>query len=200
MSVENLLTQIRQCQICMNKLPYPPKPLIQASKKAEILILGQAPGEKAHLNGKLFDDISGDRLRTWLGINENDFYNQNILNIVPMGFCYPGTIIHNKKRVGDRPPLQECRTTWHPILLPKLNQIKLIILMGKYAINYYLNNNISLTDAVFDQNSHGNNIFAIPHPSPRNNIWLAKHPEFEKYILPKLKLQVSLLIKNKKYR
>ncbi|HIF9197709.1 TPA: uracil-DNA glycosylase family protein [Photobacterium damselae] len=195
MSVENLVHRIRKCQICKGKLPYPPKPLIQASDKAKILIIGQAPGEKTHFKGRVFDDVSGDRLRAWLGVDRETFYNPDIFNIVPMGFCYPGTIIRNGKRAGDKPPRPECRATWHPILLPQLTQVELVILMGNYAIEYYLKQKkLSVTDAVFNQDHHKDNIFVLPHPSPRNNIWLAKHPQFEQDILPKLKQKLAQLI------
>lgn len=194
MELDKLLINIRQCEICKGKLPYPPNPLLQVGYKAKILILGQAPGEKTHFKNTLFDDMSGERLRSWLGVNNDDFYDKNIFNIIPIGFCYPGVIIVDGKRKGDKPPRPECRATWHPVLLPKLNNVELVILLGKYAIDYYLGKKTAVTTEVFNQKNRDNNIFVIPHPSPRNNIWLSKNPAFESTILPILKQKIATII------
>ncbi|SKA31410.1 uracil-DNA glycosylase family protein [Photobacterium toruni] len=198
MNLDKLLINIRQCEICKSKLPYPPNPLLQVGYNARILILGQAPGEKAHFKNTLFDDMSGERLRSCLGVNNEDFYNKNIFNIIPIGFCFPGVVITNSKRKGDKPPRPECRATWHPVLLPKLDNVELVILLGKYAIDYYLAKNTSVTTEVFNQENRDNNIFVIPHPSPRNNIWLSKNPTFEATILPILKEKIAIIIEQHK--
>lgn len=191
MTLERFLGQIRQCQICKASLPYPPKPLIQAGEQAKILIIGQAPGEKTHFKGTLFDDQSGDRLRSWLDVDRETFYDPQKFNIVPMGFCYPGTIIRHGKRAGDNPPRPECRATWHPTLIPMLSNVEFVILIGNYAIEYYLQKKIKVTDAVFNLDNHHDNIFVLPHPSPRNNIWLSKHLQFEAEVLPRLRSKIK---------
>lgn len=194
--LEPLLTDIRKCQICKKYLPYPPKPILQAGINAKITIAGQAPGEKTHFKGIPFDDPSGDRLRAWLGVDRKCFYNPDNFNIIPMGFCYPGSYIRNGKVSGDKPPRPECRATWHPQLYPLLTNVELTIILGQYAINYLISSHkkIGVTKAVENWQDYWPNMIVLPHPSPRNIPWFTHHPEFETEQLPKLKQRVKTIL------
>jgi len=206
-SFEELTNQLSACQICQADLPNSPKPIIQVGANAKILIAGQAPGLKAHIQGMPFQDISGDRLRSWLGVTSTQFYDPNLFAILPMGFCFPGTIIRNGKKSGDKPPMTICAKTWRQAILNHLSKVELTVILGQYAIDYHLNNasldsdkgsrkaaKISVTSAVANWKQYWPSQIVLPHPSPRNNIWLKRHPEFEAEILPQLKLRIESII------
>lgn len=191
MTFNQLLNDIRTCQLCKASLPNECRPIIQASASSKILIIGQAPGIKAHDSGTPFNDASGNRLREWLNVSRETFYDSSKIAIMPMGFCYPG-----KGKSGDLPPLKICAPTWHQNLLKNMPNIKLTLLIGQYAQTYYLKetqffktyNNLTLRV----QHSHEapQGLICLPHPSPRNQIWLKKNPWFEANNLPHLQKQV----------
>jgi len=181
-----VITEARRCTLCADALPNAPRPLLQASRQSRILIIGQAPGRKAHETGVPWDDASGRRLREWLQLTDEQFYDPALVALVPMGFCYPGT-----GNSGDLPPRPECAPAWHPRLLKAMPDIRLTILIGKYALDHYHPGRYqTLTDAVRDYQKLLPTQIALPHPSPRNNIWLKKNPWFEKQTLPALRRQV----------
>lgn len=178
-----LLKKIRACTICKSHLPFPPKPILNFEPQAKILIVGQAPGAKAHESGTPWNDASGERLRNWLGVTKEQFYNPKIFAIVPMGFCYPG-----KGKSGDLPPRPECSEKWMKPVRESLKNIELTILIGQFAISHFLNKaDEPFSDLIKNQNLKKERLFLLPHPSPRNNIWLKKNPWFEDKILPRLK-------------
>ncbi|WP_233267360.1 uracil-DNA glycosylase family protein [Paraglaciecola sp. L3A3] len=181
----DIANRINQCTICIDSLPFAPRPIIQYSANAQVVIIGQAPGIKAHDSNKAWNDASGKRLRDWLNIDEACFYNKDILAIVPMGFCYPG-----KGKSGDLPPRPECAPKWHSDLL-KTSRPKLILLIGKYAQDYYLPDKKSLTARLQGWRDYQPDYLVLPHPSPRNNIWLKRHSWFERDVLPKMKKVLS---------
>ncbi len=188
----SFLQEIRRCDLCSDRLPLGPRPVLQSSLKARILIAGQAPGRKVHETGVPFDDPSGDRLRDWMGIGKEVFYDASKVAIIPMGFCYPGP-----GKSGDQPPIPECAETWREKLLERLNEIVLILTIGKYAHQYHLgaSQKKTLTKTVKSWGQYlPEGILPLPHPSPRNNIWLKKNPWFAKEVLPVLKLRVEEIL------
>lgn len=185
-SILALKENVKQCDLCSVSLPLGPKPIIQLASGSKILIAGQAPGKKAHEKGLPFDDASGDRLRTWLGVSKAEFYDEAQFAILPMGFCYPG-----KVKTGDLPPLPECAVKWRTNLLEALSGIQLTIVLGQYAMAYHLPEERSgVTQAVIHWKQYWPNTIPLPHSSPRNNIWLKRHPWFEEEVLPSLKSRV----------
>ncbi|WP_448211165.1 uracil-DNA glycosylase family protein [Colwellia sp. MEBiC06753] len=195
---QRLLDQIHRCQHCVSQLPLAPRPILQYSQHSKVLIAGQAPGKITHEKGRPFDDKSGERLRQWLNVDNASFYKPEHFAIVPMGFCYPG-----KGKSGDLPPLKACAELWRNQLLAELTQLSLTIVVGQYAAQWHLKRLgltfSSLTESVADYQRLANyNIFVLPHPSPRNNLWLKKHPWFEQQVLPLLqaKLQQALSLNN----
>ncbi|QFU22005.1 uracil-DNA glycosylase family protein [Shewanella eurypsychrophilus] len=203
-AVINLKQQILACHLCQADLPLPAKPIVQLSQHSKILIAGQAPGIKAHEKGLPFHDASGKRLRDWLGVTEEQFYDDRLFAILPMGFCFPGTIIRNGKKSGDKPPMAQCAKTWRASVLKELNHVELTIILGQYAIDYHLTHaqaktnaqpkKLSVTDAVMNWQEYWPENIVLPHPSPRNNIWIKRHPQFETDILPVLKQRVSEIL------
>lgn len=188
--MNQLLGQIRHCELCADSLPLGPKPIIQVSESAKILIAGQAPGRRAHDTGIPFNDPSGDRLRDWLGVNKAQFYNPELFAIVPMGFCYPGT-----GKNGDLAPRRECSETWHRQLLEALANIELVLAIGQHSIVYHLPIHFkTLTEAVEHWQDFWPHLAPMPHPSPRNNRWLKKNPRFEQDMIPALRQRVRLLM------
>lgn len=190
---KNLVGDIRSCTICADKLPHGTRPVLQVSQKAKILIAGQAPGRRVHESGIPFDDPSGDRLRQWLGVDKSVFYDPDKIAIVPMGFCYPGT-----GKSGDLPPRKECASTWHGSLLGQMSQIELTVVIGQYAIDWHIPGakRQTLTETVKNWRDHWPSKLVLPHPSPRNNIWLKKNPWFEDELLPPLRKKVQELLNN----
>jgi uracil-DNA glycosylase len=187
--VDELLGEIRACCICAAHLPLGPRPVLQASATSRLLIVSQAPGRKVHETGIPFNDVSGDRLRDWLGIDKAAFYDAARVAIVPMGFCFPGT-----GRGGDLPPRPECAPAWHPRLLPLLTQVRLTLVIGQYAQAGLLGvaRGTRLTETVQAWRDHlAHRRLPLPHPSPRNRLWLVRNPWFETELLPVLRERVA---------
>ncbi|MDW5289517.1 uracil-DNA glycosylase family protein [Formosa sp. PL04] len=189
--MDALLSQVRQCTICADYLPLGPHPIVSAHPESKIVIIGQAPGIKVHNSGIAWNDASGKRLRTWLNVNETQFYDTKNFAIIPMGFCYPG-----KGKSGDLPPRPECAPQWHDAILNKITDVKLIILIGNYAQKYYLKDKVgkNLTDTVSDFESYLPTYFPMPHPSPRNRFWLSKNQWFETSVVPELQKCVQEIL------
>lgn len=189
----SLLTQVKNCQLCASCLVDGVRPVVQIDPQAKVLIIGQAPGRKVHLSGIPFDDASGDRLRLWLGVTKDVFYDAKQIAIMPMGFCYPGSYAGSDKgKSGDLPPRPECAPKWHSLLLQQLVNVKLILLVGQYAQQYYLADKPkTLTETVQQWRRFGPRYIPLPHPSPRNNIWLSRNPWFEDELLSDIRLRVA---------
>jgi uracil-DNA glycosylase len=186
-TLSKLLTDVRACTLCSAHLPLGPRPVLQVAATARLLIVGQAPGRKVHETGVLFNDASGDRLRDWLGVSRDVFYDAKRFAIVPMGFCFPGT-----GRSGDLPPRAECAPAWRAPLLSHLKKVQLTLVIGRYAMEYHLPEESStLTDTVKNWAAHWPRVVPLPHPSPRNNLWLKRNPWFETELLPKLRERVA---------
>lgn len=185
------LDEVRACNICSDHLPHGVRPVVQINPKAKILIAGQAPGSKVHASGIPFDDASGDRLRAWMGIDKSTFYDATKVSILPMGFCYPGT-----GKSGDLPPRKECAEKWRNQLLALMPNIELTLVIGQYAIAWHLPTakKDTLTSTVKSWHSYWPDTLPLPHPSPRNNIWLKKNEWFENSIIPTLQAQVKTLL------
>lgn len=183
-SFTQLLQDIKSCKICDPYLALGANPVMSAHPNSKIIIIGQAPGLKVHESGIAWNDKSGDKLRTWLGVDRDTFYNPENFALMPMGFCYPG-----KGSSGDLPPRKECAPQWHTTLLERMHDVKLILLIGHYAQQYYLKDTPSktLTETVQDYALYLPTYFPLPHPSPRNFIWQTKNPYFQELILPELK-------------
>lgn len=181
--MEELLADIQRCQLCSKHLPFSPKPVVQVSEQARILIIGQAPGMKVQQTGVPFNDQSGDELRRWLNVSREEFYDNRLFAIMPMGFCYPG-----KGPSGDLPPRPECAPQWHRQLLDAMPDIQLTLLIGQYAQKYYLGNRFrgNLTETVRSFREFLPTYFPLVHPSPRNRIWHSRHPWFEHEVIPEL--------------
>lgn len=186
--LNTMVRDIRSCRICESRLPLGPRPVLQVSGTARILVAAQAPGTKVHATGIPFNDPSGDRLRTWMGVDRSLFYNADCINIVPMGFCYPG----RAPKGGDNPPDPACRKAWHDKLFGVLPPPELTLVIGQYAQSYHLGNRrrASLTETVKAWRDYAPQIFVLPHPSPRNNIWLKRNPWFEDDVIPVLQNRV----------
>ena len=181
--MEKLLKEIRGCVVCKDFLPNKPRPILQASIHSKIIIIGQAPGQKVQNSGIPWDDASGDELRRWLGVSKEQFYDDKLFALVPMGFCYPG-----KGTSGDLPPRPECAPLWHKQLLSRMKKAELIILIGQYSQKYYLVDKFKPTLTENVRNYHGFLPKHLPliHPSPRNKIWQKKNPWFEEEVVPAL--------------
>ena len=185
-----LLRDIRACRICEDHLPLGPRPVVVADKSAKILIIGQAPGTAVHASGVPWDDPSGVRLRQWLSLTPEQFYDEAQIAIVPMGFCYPG-----KGKSGDLPPSPECAPLWHERLFKQMPQVELVLLVGNYAQKYYLQASAeTLTQRVQRWADFGPGLFPLPHPSPRNTLWLRRNPWFEEEVVPALQERVAVLV------
>jgi uracil-DNA glycosylase len=187
----SLLKEVRACTICAAHLPHGPRPVLQADVRARILIAGQAPGRKAHASGVPFDDASGERLRQWLGVSCEQFYDPKLVAILPMGFCYPGT-----GSSGDLPPRRECAPQWRARLLQAVPNIEFTLVIGLHALPWHLPDTAasSLTDTVRAWREYWPAVLPLPHPSPRNNIWLKANPWFADEVVPALQARVRSLI------
>lgn len=190
-NLNTLLTEISQCRLCEKELPLGPNPVVRAHSSATILVAGQAPGTVVHKTSIPFNDPSGIRLREWMGISDELFYNPEKVAIIPMGFCYPG-----KGKSGDLPPRKECSLTWHARLLKLQPNVKLILPIGQYAQAYYLKDKRkkTLTETVKAWRIYSPHFIPLPHPSPRNNIWLKKNNWFEQEVIPYLRECVKKVI------
>ncbi len=186
----HLLKDIRNCSIC-DGLPLGPRPIVQFSPSAKLLIVGQAPGRITHNKGVPFDDPSGDRLRIWLGIDRETFYDARSVAIVPMGFCFPGT-----GKGGDLPPRVECAPAWRDRILETLAHVELTLIIGRYAIDWHRPEmrHLSVTEAVRSWESVWPEQLILPHPSPRNNRWLKQNPWFEGNVIPTLRTRIAELL------
>lgn len=189
--LEALLAEVSKCQICKAHLPFAPKPVLRAKKSARILVIGQAPGTKVQASGIPWDDASGKRLRAWMDIPADVFYDESKIAIIPMGLCYPGT-----GKSGDLPPRKECAPEWHGALLNLLPEIELTVLIGQYAQNYYLRGTTkkNLTETVKHFHEYAPKFIPTVHPSPRNQIWLSRNPWFEVDLVPYLRERVHALL------
>ncbi|MFO1067214.1 MAG: uracil-DNA glycosylase family protein [Geminicoccaceae bacterium] len=190
-ALDRLLGEIRGCRRCEGTLPLGPRPVLRASPTATVLVIGQAPGTRVHATGIPWNDPSGDRLRAWLGLDRDTFYDERRIAIMPMGFCYPGT-----GRSGDLPPRPECAPAWHPLLLPLLTALRLVLLVGSYAQERYLPDwrRLTLTERVARWREAPEPYLPLPHPSGRNNGWLRRHPWFEAELVPELRRRLFMAL------
>jgi uracil-DNA glycosylase len=188
-ALATVLAEARACTACAAELPHPPRPVLRASAKARLMIVGQAPGTKVHASGVPWDDRSGDRLRDWLGLDRDSFYDENRIAIVPMGFCFPGQDANG----GDLPPLRRCAPLWHPRLRPLLPRLALTLLVGSYAQAYYLGKarQPTLDATVRAWRLYLPEFLPLPHPSWRNTGWLKRNPWFESELVPGLRARVQ---------
>ncbi|AOY87343.1 uracil-DNA glycosylase [Marinobacter salinus] len=190
LSFDELVRRVRACRICADALPLGPRPVIQLSEASRILVVGQAPGRKVHETGLPFNDPSGDRLRQWMGVTRDTFYDEQKMAILPMGFCYPGT-----GKSGDLPPRPECAPAWRVALLERLPDISLTLVIGQYAHAWHLPHGVrSVTENVRNWQDYWPNVLPMPHPSPRNNLWLRRNPWFEEEVIPVLRARISALL------
>ena len=187
---DRLMASVRQCQLCEAALPSEPRPVLQLAPTAKILIAGQAPGRRVHETGIPFDDPSGKRLREWMGVSSDVFYDSSKIAILPMAFCYPGT-----GRSGDLPPRPECQQAWRQKLLDQLLELELTLVIGQYAHAWHLEETQkNLTETVRSWRAYDDHVLPLPHPSPRNNIWLKKNPWFAESLLPHLKRTIRRIL------
>lgn len=198
--LDRLTADIRACRICVENplkapLPHEPRPVLRVSRKARLCIVGQAPGTRVHASGTPFTDPSGDRLRDWMGVTSEEFYDVSRLAIVPMGFCFPGL----DAKGGDLPPRRECAEAWRAQLFELLPQIELTLLVGQYAQAWHLGAACkgSLTATVAAWREYGPSFIPLPHPSWRNNAWIRKNLWFEDELLPVLRREVRRLLGRK---
>ncbi|MFL0797992.1 MAG: uracil-DNA glycosylase family protein [Cellvibrionaceae bacterium] len=187
--LESLFHEMRRCRLCEQELSHGPNPIIRGSEKSRLLIIGQAPGIRVHNTGIPFNDPSGDRLRQWLDITRDVFYNEDNIAIMPMGLCYPGTGDR-----GDLPPPKRCAPQWHHRVLALMPNVKMTLLVRSYAQKYYLKPHYkTLTQALKQWQENPSNLIPLPHPSPRNNLWLKKNPWFEEDILPLIRERLAAI-------
>jgi uracil-DNA glycosylase len=184
-----LLAEVRSCRICAAALPLGPRPVLKVERCARLLIVGQAPGTSVHATGIPWNDPSGDRLREWLGLDRERFYADARIAILPAGLCYPG-----RGPQGDAPPRPECAPRWHPPITAALGELELILLVGRYAQDYYLGKRPSVTETVRGFKALAPRYLPLPHPSPRNNRWLANNPWFARRVLPALRRRLAPLL------
>ncbi len=189
--MQHLLSKIRACEVCKEHLPLEPRPIVGGTRKSKIILVSQAPGRKAHDHYKAWDDPSGKKLREWLGVNEEQFYNPNNFAVLPMGFCYPG-----KSKTGDLPPRKECAPLWHHLVWSQFEEVKLILLIGKYAQDHYLKeaSKTNLTENVRSFSDFLPEYFPLPHPSPVNRFWMAKNPWFEEEVVGVLRITILRIL------
>jgi len=188
----SLVAAARACRVCAAHLPLGPRPVLRAAASARLLIVGQAPGTRVHETGIPWNDPSGERLRDWLAVDRDTFYDETRIAIVPMGFCYPG----RDTRGGDKPPRPECAPLWHPPLRAALPNVTLTLLVGQYAQAYYLgpHRRDNLTETVRAWRETLPEFLPLPHPSWRNTAWLTRHPWFAEALLPELRARVRALL------
>lgn len=188
--LNTLLQNIHNCKICEAHLPLGPRPVLSVSPSAKILVIGQAPGTKVHNTGIPWNDPSGDKLREWMDVDRETFYDNSRIAIMPMGLCYPG-----KGKSGDLPPRKECAPQWHEQVLSYLPNLELTLLIGQYAQKYYLENTSkTLTETVKRWREFGPTYLPTPHPSPRNRLWLKKNAWFEEEVVPELRRRLNTLL------
>jgi len=190
-TLERLLTAVRACNACHAYLPLGPRPVLRAAASARILIVGQAPGARVHQTGIPWDDPSGERLRSWMGVTRDAFYDESRIAIIPMGYCYPG-----RGNGGDLPPRPECAQLWLDKLLAKLPLIELTLLIGHHAQRHFLGKRRkrSLTETTQAWAQYAPRYFPLPHPSPRNTPWLQRNSGFGQELLPELRRRIDALL------
>lgn len=190
--LDTIMAKARACRICAADLPLGPRPVFRAAATARILIVGQAPGTRVHETGLPWNDPSGDRLRDWLALDRETFYDQRRIAILPTGFCYPG----RDMRGGDMPPRPECAPLWHPPLVERLPQLALILLVGRYAQAFYLGRRRkrTLTETVAAWRDYLPGYLPTPHPSWRSTNWLRTNPWFEAEVIPEMRQRVHSLL------
>ena len=190
-TLEALLAAVRLCRACEAHLPLGPRPVLRATATARILIVGQAPGTRVHKTGIPWDDPSGERLRSWMGVSNDIFYDESRIAIIPMGYCYPGRGIG-----GDLSPRRECAQLWLDHLLAKLPLIELTLLIGRHAQRHFLGSRrkSSLAETTNSWREYSPAYFPLPHPSPRNTPWLQRNPAFERQVLPRLRTQIAAVL------
>lgn len=188
-SLDELVARIRACTVCAQALPLGPRPVLHVSPRARLLIASQAPGTKVHETGVSFNDASGDRLRQWLGMDRDTFYDTEKVALVPMGFCYPGRL----PKGGDRPPRPECAPLWREQVLSELHDIQLTLLVGSYAQNYVLGPG-RVSDRVAHFRDYLPRYFPLPHPSWRTGAWEKRNPWFGDEVLPALRQEVARIL------
>lgn len=191
LSLDALLTAVRACRACEASLPLGPRPVVQAAATARILIVGQAPGLRVHQTGIPWDDPSGERLRAWMGVSKEVFYDPSRIAIIPMGYCYPG-----RGNGGDLPPRRECAQLWLDQLLAKLPLIELTLLIGQHAQRHFLGSRRkqSLAETTEAWAEYAPRYVPLPHPSPRNTPWFQRNSGFEQQLLPDLRLRIAALL------
>jgi uracil-DNA glycosylase len=189
-TLDALLIAVRRCRVCEALLPLGPRPVLRAGASARILVVGQAPGVRVHRTGVPWDDASGERLRGWMGVDSDVFYDESRLAIIPMGYCYPG-----RGKGGDLPPRRECAELWLDQLLAHLPRIELTLLVGRYAQHHFLGRRRkrSLAATVGAWREYAPRYLPLPHPSPRNQPWLRRHPWFERQLVPVLRQRIREL-------
>jgi uracil-DNA glycosylase len=187
--LDALVAEIRACRVC--PLPHEPRPVVWVHADARILIAGQAPGRRVHESGVPWDDPSGDRLRDWMGLDRDAFYNKRDIAVAAMGFCFPGTV-----KGADLPPRRECAPLWRALLLPMLRKIRLTLLVGAYAQRYHLGAAVkaSLGETVRAWRDYPENVIPLPHPSWRNSAWLKRNPWFEAELIPALRARICMAL------
>jgi uracil-DNA glycosylase len=198
-----LAAQVRACRLCRDEpgpgkphLPHEPRPVLQVSETARLIIAGQAPGTRVHASGRPFTDPSGDRLRAWMGIGEDIFYDAARVAIVPMGFCFPGL----DDKGGDLPPRTECAPVWRQRLMAAMPKVEYVLAVGMYAQGWHLGSRRrrTLTETVSNWREYHAmapvRVMPLPHPSWRNTAWLKKNPWFEAELLPVLQGDVKALV------
>jgi uracil-DNA glycosylase len=187
----SLVSSAKACTLCAGHLPLGPRPVFQVHQHARILVVGQAPGRRVHETGIPFNDPSGERLRAWMGVTHEEFYDAAKIAILPMGFCYPGT-----GKSGDLPPRPECAEAWRQRFLDALRRVKLTLVIGSYAHAWHLKETQAgtLTETVRNWKTHAPALIPLPHPSPRNNLWLRKNPWFAKDVLPFVQARVREIL------
>jgi uracil-DNA glycosylase len=190
-TLEALLAAVRNCRACEGKLPLEPRPILRAGSSARILVVGQAPGARVHASGVPWDDASGKRLRAWMGVGPDVFYDASRVAIIPMGYCYPG-----RGKGGDLPPRRECAELWLDRLLAKLPAIRLTLLIGQYAQRHFLGNRRkpSLAATAMAWRDYAPRYVPLPHPSPRNQPWFKRHPWFEAQLVPALQVRIGSIL------
>lgn len=190
-SLDALLAAVRACRACAASLPLGPRPVVQADVAARILVVGQAPGLRVHQTGLPWDDPSGERLREWMGVSKEVFYDASRIAIIPMGYCYPG-----RGNGGDLPPRRECAQLWLDQLLAKLPLIELTLLVGQHAQRHFLGcrRQRSLAETLSAWAEYSPDFIPLPHPSPRNTPWLQRNPDFGQQLLPELRRRVATLL------
>ncbi|KQW45479.1 hypothetical protein ASD88_11240 [Pelomonas sp. Root662] len=190
-ALQKLLPELRACTHCEPALPLGARPIFQLDGRAPILIASQAPGRVTHAKGRPFDDISGDRLRAWLGVSCETFYDPRCFAILPMGLCFPGT-----RAGGDLPPRPECAVRWRPRLLGALPRVRLTLAIGQHALGWHLASKASVDELVSAWRvGLARGLLPLPHPSPRNQRWLRQRPWFEAEVLPALREAVADILR-----